>query len=446
MSPTFTLIECAGVVDADTVRTPPGSGGAVLIATPEGPGDDRCRLIAAGEPSRVGTRPEATAATRIAMPDRVLIPALVNAHAHLDLSPLGPRPYDPAAGFPGWLGSIRSARAETRSAPGEGVAMGCRLLRRGGVGAVGDILGGGVDDWRAGLEALHASGLEGVAFLEVFGAGQREPRAIEAMREAARSDWTATRDRLRVGLQPHAPYSAGPGVYREAGALRSARSIPVATHVGESIEERHFVRVARGDLRAMIEAMGLWDPLIEDTIGHADTPIGHVARALAGGPWLAVHANDCSDDDIGALARTGASVVYCPRAAAYFGHERTLGAHRYRDMIDAGVNVAIGTDSILCLPPTGAESQRLSPLDEIRFLRRRDASDARTLLAMATVNGARALGLDPRRYTLTPAQDAGVAGILSVDVSATDPRQAPEARVLESDAPPQWVRPGAPSP
>ena len=76
-------------------------------------------------------------------------------------------------------------------------------------------------------------------------------------------------------------------------------------------------------------------------------------------------------------------MAYCPIASAYFGHR----GHRYRDMLDAGVNVCFGTDSILCQPPDEAEP--LGILPQIRFLRRRDGVDSEVLLHMATLAGNR---------------------------------------------------------
>ena len=105
-------------------------------------------------------------------------------------------------------------------------------------------------------------------------------------------------------------------------------------------------------------------------------------------------------------------------------------------MLAAGINGALGTDSVASLPSD--EADRLSPLDEMRLLWRRDATDATTLLAMGTVNGARALGLDEGRFTLSPGP---LSGLIGVDVSGTDDRLPPARRVLESAPMPRWVWP-----
>jgi cytosine/adenosine deaminase-related metal-dependent hydrolase len=117
-----------------------------------------------------------------------------------------------------------------------------------------------------------------------------------------------------------------------------------------------------------------------------------------------------TDADIELLARTGASVAYCPRASEYFGHR----LHRYMEMLEAGVNVCLGTDSIIC-------HGTLSIVDEMRRLHRRDKADPHMLLAMATTRGAAALGLDHAQATLTP---GAPARLVAIGYDPTEPAEA----------------------
>jgi len=118
------------------------------------------------------------------------------------------------------------------------------------------------------------------------------------------------------------------------------------------------------------------------------------------------------DADLDTLAASGASVVYCPRSRDYFGHEQDSGPHRYREMLQRGINVALGTDSILNIPE--AQSDRLSTLDEMRLLHTRDRTDPLEALRMATTNGARALGMNESVVTFS-GDPHEVAGIGAVD-------------------------------
>jgi cytosine/adenosine deaminase-related metal-dependent hydrolase len=115
--------------------------------------------------------------------------------------------------------------------------------------------------------------------------------------------------------------------------------------------------------------------------------VRHQSQRLRRGRWVLAHLNYVSDDDLDLLrqGRERLSVAYCPIASAYFGHH----GHRYRAMLDRGINVCLGTDSLACAGPL--DPQPLGPLAAMRLLHRRDGTDSVTVLAMATVHGHRAL-------------------------------------------------------
>ena len=130
------------------------------------------------------------------------------------------------------------------------------------------------------------------------------------------------------------------------------------------------------------------------------------------------------------LAETGTSVAYCPRSSHYFRNHESFGPHRYRDMLAAGINVCLGTDSIVNLPPD--ESDRLSTLDETRFLCRRDGTDPLTLLRMATVNGARALDLDPDLFIFRSGLPHPVAGLIALPLDPSHQSSSPLGSALNA--------------
>ena len=158
----------------------------------------------------------------------------------------------------------------------------------------------------------------------------------------------------------------------------------------------------------------------------------YLADALRATPFIAAHLNYVEDRQLELLADWRTTVAYCPRASAYFGHPQPgRSPHRYRQMLEAGVNVALGTDSLICLDTPN----RISVLDEMRFLYRRDGTDPMTLLRMATTAGAVALGADPSLVTLAPGPTAGV-------LAATfDPRNPldPFRQVLQRNDPVRWI-------
>lgn len=416
------FFRAAGVADAAGLAAAPG--GAIIQR-----GRGLPRLIACGRADEVATHEAARSADAVDLPDAVLLPPLVNAHTHLDLTHIGPRTFDPAGGFAGWARMIIAERLHDAAGLRRSVEEGIRRSVAGGVAAVGDIAG------FMHLEpvcALQGSPMLGVSFVEFFGMGRRQEESAARMADLLNGAGDMLRHaRVRVGLQPHAPYTAGLRLYRWSAAQHHARGTPLATHLAETISEREFVSRATGPSRALLEELGLWDDSITDEVGKQLHPIAHVSGVLAEAPWLVAHVNDCDDTGLKTLTETRTSVAYCPRSSAYFLNHEAFGPHRYRDMLRAGVNVCLGTDSIVNLPPAGAD--RISTLDEMRFLYRRDGTDPTILLRMATVNGARALGLDESLFTLgTAAGPRLVAGLIAVEVGGTPPDAPPLGRVMQS--------------
>lgn len=434
------LVLARGVVDARGVAAAPG---AVLVRlTPCRGVDGRVyplTLLAAGRRADVEGHPAAAGAVRIEAPGSVVIPATVNAHTHLDLTHIGPRAYEPARGFVGWVDVIRRERRVSPEEIGASVRAGAALCRRGGVAAVGDIAGApqGVPSLEP-ARALAESGLLGTSFVEFFAIGRGRDAGVERARAAVEASGGLGRhERVRVGLQPHATNTVEPDAYADAAAIAHKHGLALSTHLAETPEEREFVGRASGPQRRLLEDFGLWDDRLLEVFGRGLTPVAHLTPTLELARFLVAHVNDADDAAIEALARTGTPVAYCPRASAYFGAERTFGAHRYRDMLSAGVTVALGTDSIVNLPPAARE-RGLSVLDEARFLRARDATPAIALLAMATVHGATALGLDARAFAWADAGESPCAGIVATSVDESQRADAtPErlaALVLGSDA------------
>lgn len=435
------LLEAAGVADAHGVAAAPGA----LLLSLSGGG---AVVLAAGEPGMVGRHPAALGASRITMPDDVLIPGLVNAHTHLDLTHIGPVPFDPAQGFASWAEIVIKGRALDEGAIRASVREGIRRSLAGGVVAVGDI--GGVGRAEA-LEELRASALLGVCFVEWFGFGEAGARSAEAARAMVSRDVSgggAPPDtppqmppRVRLGLSPHAPYSVGAALYEALAAIasdaaRSGATIPLCTHLAESPEEREFVSAGTGTMRDLAERLGVWSDATARDVGRGLHPIERLRHMLERRPMLIAHANDCPDEGLRAIASSGSSVVWCPRGHAYFGRAAAFGPHRWKEMLAAGITVCLGTDSIINLPPD--ESDRLSPLDEARHLWRGGERDGALLLRLITTNGAKALGLAPDLFTFAPGPIAGVAAE-RIPGGASDRAADPRSAVMASASPPRLV-------
>jgi cytosine/adenosine deaminase-related metal-dependent hydrolase len=402
-------------------------------------------VLACGSPGEVDRHPEASGAARVARPGSVLLPGLVNAHTHFDLTHIGPRPHNPADGFVPWVDHIRKHRHAEPDAIMASVRRGIELAVAGGTVAVGDIAGSSrgryfLEPWRV----LRGSSLAGVSFVECFGLGPTQPQVaarLGAFLDQHEGELAEARPGpMRIGLQPHAPNTVSREHYRFVIAEAALRGLPLSTHLAESPEERQFVGEARGPQRTLLESLGLWDDSLLAEFGRGLHPLAHLHGVLSEAPFLAAHVNDCPDEALALLAATKTTVAYCPRASAYFGAERHFGPHRYREMLATGMPVALGTDSIVNLPESAVDAAQggMSILHEMRFLFDRDRGDPLQLLRMATVNGAGPLGLDPASFTLRPGSTP--LGILAVDVSeAANAIANPIESALRSHSCPEFV-------
>jgi cytosine/adenosine deaminase-related metal-dependent hydrolase len=263
-----------------------------------------------------------------------------------------------------------------------------------------------------------------VGFIEVFGLGGGQGAAIERMR-TLQDEYPLVENGVRVGVSPHAPYSCGAAVFEAAADL----GLPVTTHLAETRAEVEVCRSGTGPLRMMLEHdIGVWNASVDIPGMH---PVDALLGPLGRGRFLCAHVNWIEPRHVQMLATSGARVVYCPRASAAFGHAPPqLLDHPWRSLHEAGVNVCLGTDSLLCLDTP----DRLSVLDDMRLLYRRDGVDARLLLAMATVHGAKGLDLEPGLAVLGP-DAAGVIGCPARGTTA----EAMLADVLRRDDAPVWV-------
>ncbi|QOV92034.1 amidohydrolase family protein [Humisphaera borealis] len=331
----------------------------------------------------------------------VLMPGLVNAHVHLELSDLTPgeRP----ASFVDWLLSVMSkgppptpeGEARVAAATRAGVAQCLRF----GVTTVGDISRfPGVT-----RQALAESPLRAVSFGEVTAMGSR--RNLLEQRLSAAMTPSPAPGRVISAVSPHAPYSIEPVGYERCLSAAVAAGVPIATHLAETVEESEFITRHSGPFRRLWNTIGGWDSDIprqhERTTPEALMKrIGFLSYKRA----ILVHANYLADD----ISQGKASVVYCPRTHAYFGHK----PHDWQRMLADGINVAVGTDS-------AASSPDLNLVDDLRLMHRQAPSvSPETLWRMATVNAAKALGMQGRVGELSI---GAAADVIAFAVRGRDP-------------------------
>jgi len=345
----------------------------------------------------------------------LLLPGLINAHVHLELSGCDSSDSPGGNSFGDWIRSLpqRTGRLtpEYPQRVAAAVEVGVQQCLRYGVTAVGDI--SAQPDITRPL--LRHGPLRVVSFGEALGLAKARDRFDKSLTSAI--DGEMASDHLRIGLSPHAPYTVDLQGYDECVRLAKQKQIPLATHLAETPDEETFLRSQQGLFRDLWNSLGTW----ADDVQTFDGPPIAFARAigLLDVPTILAHVNYAADDHLSMLAAGQASVVYCPRTHAYFDHK----PHRWREMLARGTNVAIGTDSC-------ASSPNLNLVDDLRLLWRRHghAVDSELLWSLVTINAARALQWDGRIGSITPGKLADFTAFSFVgDVD-------PLAAVLEDDS------------
>jgi cytosine/adenosine deaminase-related metal-dependent hydrolase len=313
--------------------------------------------------------------------ETILLPGLINAHCHLDYTDMvGQLP--PPKTFTDWIATIMAAKScWGYSDYARSWLNGAHQLLKSGTTTVGDAEA--MPDLLP--EVWDATPLRVFSFLEMTGIKAQRPPA-EILREAVGKINSLHHARNRAWLSPHAPYSTRPDLLQRTARIALKRGWRVSTHVAESQMEFDMFQHARGPM---------FDWLKRNERDAADcglgSPVAHLARnRLLGENVLAVHVNCLARGDATLLAKNKTSVAHCPRSHDYFRHPTFERAR----LAAAGVNVCLGTDSLATVRKTGRLKPELDLFAEMRALAAKDSGIAPAeILKMATVNGARALGL-----------------------------------------------------
>lgn len=349
-----------------------------------------------------------------------LLPGLVNCHTHLEFSNLE-RPLGPPAPFAAWIGSVvgeRRRRCRLEEGPVlkgraelDPLGRGLEECFRSGAALVADIVTGApgdADDRLMLAWAMHHGRL--IPFRELLA-----PRS-----SGVEGTWKAADDYMQavtsedpgacIGLSPHAPYTVTSQLLIQAVTRAVKQSRPVAMHVAETREELEILEHRSGPLAQMLERIGQWDPAAMDARRPLD-----ILHVLSDAPRaLVVHGNYLAEEELSFLgAQPQMSLVYCPRTHSYFEHPR----YPLENALRLNVHVALGTDS-------RASNPDLSLWEEVKTVARTfPRIDVATILMLATMNGARALGKSSTHGVLEPGRVADLCCV-RLDAGCTDPLQA----------------------
>jgi cytosine/adenosine deaminase-related metal-dependent hydrolase len=325
-----------------------------------------------------------------------VLPGLVNAHTHLELSYLRAE-VPPADHFVDWIRHVMAARRRRPDPEAteivRGVEEGIAEAEAFGTAVVGDI-----SNTLVTVPALVASRLAAMVFYELIGF---KPASAECFVDDARRRIGAVgaSDDVRVGLAAHAPYSVAPQVLRGMRGADAASSLPSSVHLSESAEEVEFIRTGGGAWRAVLEEVGVWNPGWQapggSPVQYLDE-IGFLSSSL-----LAVHGVQMTPADLQRLEARGTTLVACPRSNRRTG----AGTPPIADFYASGVRVAVGTDSLASTPDLNVFAE----LAAMRALA--PGVPASALLASATRHGADALGFGADFGTISPGKRARLVAI-----------------------------------
>jgi 5-methylthioadenosine/S-adenosylhomocysteine deaminase len=263
------------------------------------------------------------------------------------------------------------------------------------------------------MQALSSAGGSGIVYQEVFGPHPSSCR--ESLRGLQRQVEDAQRfanGRVRVGVSPHAPYTVSGPLYAAAAQWARAQGLPMAVHIAESPDETALLSRGQG---GFAEAWRAREIPVPSPLG--DTPVEWLDRhGVLGDQTLCIHVVQVTRDDIEVLARANAAVAHCPISNRAHGH----GEAPLRALLDAGVRVGVGTDSVVSV-------ERLDLLAEARAAAALAGLTADDALSLCTHGAARALGLDGELGSLEAGRWGDCAVIRPAVATAG---LSPAARVL----------------
>ena len=326
-----------------------------------------------------------------------LTPGLVNAHCHLELTAM--RGFLDGLEFFEWVTRLTLARREALddAAMLRSARAGIREGLRAGITTYADTGASGMP-----IRAMRGMGVRGIAYHEVFGpdparaaeslAGLRE--AIDRLREFAST-------RVQLGVSPHAPYSVSAPLFAAVGEFAREHGLPVAIHCAESAAESAYVLAGAGPFADNQRGRGI------DIRARGTTPVAYLETTgiLARRPLL-IHCVRVDRADVTRIAAAGCAVAHCPASNAKLAH----GVAPVAEMREAGIRIGVGTDSV-------ASNDRMDILAEARLAalvsrattRRHDSPTAAEVVRLATLDSARALGLDAQIGSLEPGKQADLA-------------------------------------
>lgn len=361
------------------IEEPPVADGALLIGL-DG------RIIAVGPDAHV---PKPERVPTHSFPNAAIVPGLVNAHTHLELTDLAGQVDEDD--FPAWIRRLRELKDQC--SPEDYLAAakrGVAACWASGVTTVAD-----TGDRAVVMRALAECGGSGIVYQEVFGPHPDQAQtSLAQLRETVSQLRRFESGRVRLGISPHAPYTVSGPLYRMVAEFARAEGLPVAVHLAESRAETQLLGAAAGPFAEAWRLRGIPLPALPGR-----SPVAWLAEHdVLSEQTLCIHVVQVDAADIARLKAAGVGVAHCPRSNHRHGH----GEAPLSDLLEASVRVGVGTDSVVSVG-------RLDLMAEARAARALAGLSWDRALSLVTLEAARAIGLAQDVGSLAPGKWGDVA-------------------------------------
>ncbi|GFE58353.1 amidohydrolase family protein [Geobacter sp. AOG1] len=379
--------------------------------------------VADGHVVAVGTLAELRSAYGCAVtdfPSCVIMPGLVNAHTHLELTHFPSWKlrkgidYSPRTYVDWVIQVIKIKRGLTRDELELSVREGIRIALESGTTAVGDIL-----TERSLVPCHEESRLGGRLYFEAIGHDEGHCSAL--LTELRHALDTFPSGSFKAGISPHSPHTLSPRFMTEVADLAVSASLPTMVHLAESREELAFLHDSGGKIAELLYPFAGWESHLPPP--RRTTPTVYL-DSLGVLRWdtAVVHCVHVTPADVEILKHRGVTAVLCPRS----NDRLVVGKAPAALLKKAGIPLALGTDSL-------ASNDSLSLWDEMRFLHQEFPSvfTPIEILEMATIGAARAIRRDDELGSLSPGKLADFLIVRPGETGSSS--ELPEILIERSD-------------
>lgn len=351
-----------------------------------------------------------------------ILPGFVNCHSHLEITALRGALCDVEGDFRAWLLRLNQLRSEAGSEEllrwaiaGAKEAAAAGITTLGDVGRYGEI----------GLAAITEARLRGIVFQETeFSPDNRTAEAdFRSVAEKFERLFARKSELIGIGISPHSPYTVSSRLFELIAEYSILNRVPLAIHTAESAAEQELLTSGNGFFAEFYATMGY------EWVSPRISSVEYLEKLgiLAARPLL-IHCVFVSKGDIARISNYGAAIAHCPKSNAKLGHSTAPLA----DFLDSGIRVGLGSDSV-------ASNNVCDLIEEARFaiLSARNSGEsgrlipAEVALEIATLGGARALGLESQIGSLEAGKKADLA-VVSLAGPATQPVNDPASAVVFS--------------